>query len=85
MFGCPAINIGSRQQGRLRADNVIDVSYDFDEICAAIERSICDLSFRQQCRTCENPYGAGDAGRRIADVLATIPLDPRLLKKKMTF
>jgi UDP-hydrolysing UDP-N-acetyl-D-glucosamine 2-epimerase len=28
VFGCPAVNIGSRQQGRLRGDNVLDVPYD---------------------------------------------------------
>lgn len=84
-FGCPAVNIGSRQQGRLRADNVIDTGYDSDEIYAAILRSTRDESFRTQCRTCKNPYGAGNAGPKIAETLATIPIDQRLLRKKMTY
>ena len=84
VFGCPAINIGSRQQGRLRADNVIDVPYDTALIGAALRRCVEDEKFRHQCAVCENPYGQGNAGPRIAEVLATVPLDARLIQKKMT-
>ena len=84
-FGCPAVNIGSRQQGRLRANNVLDTAYNEEEILAAIRRSIHDEEFRHQCQTCTNPYGAGNAGPKIAEALATIPLDSRLLQKKMTY
>jgi UDP-hydrolysing UDP-N-acetyl-D-glucosamine 2-epimerase len=84
-FGCPAVNVGSRQQGRLRANNVIDTTYKMDEILAAIHRSVDDETFRHQCQTCKNPYGAGNAGLKIAEALATIPIDSRLLQKKMTY
>lgn len=84
-FGCPAVNIGSRQQGRLRGANVIDVPYDEAAIREAIVRCAEDDEFRTFCRTTVNPYGAGDAGRRIAEVLATIPIDARLVQKKMTY
>jgi UDP-hydrolysing UDP-N-acetyl-D-glucosamine 2-epimerase len=84
-FGCPAVNIGSRQQGRLRGDNVIDVSYDRDAIAAAIERCVGDEAFRHQCQTCENPYGGGNAGPKIAEVLATMPINLQLLQKRMTY
>jgi UDP-N-acetylglucosamine 2-epimerase (non-hydrolysing)/GDP/UDP-N,N'-diacetylbacillosamine 2-epimerase (hydrolysing) len=84
-FRCPAVNIGSRQRGRLRADNVIDAPYDRDAIVRAIRRAVEDTDFRERCRRSVNPYGAGNAGPRIAEVLATIPLDQRLLQKKMTY
>jgi UDP-N-acetylglucosamine 2-epimerase (non-hydrolysing)/GDP/UDP-N,N'-diacetylbacillosamine 2-epimerase (hydrolysing) len=84
-FGCPAVNIGSRQQGRLRANNVLDTAYSEEEILAAVQRSVYDEDFRHQCQTCVNPYGAGNAGPKIAEVLATIALDTRLLQKKMTY
>jgi len=84
-FGCPAVNIGSRQQGRLRAMNVIDTGYDAAAIEAAIRRSTDDAAFRRQCQTCVNPYGAGNAGPRIAQTLATIPINADLLRKKMTY
>jgi UDP-N-acetylglucosamine 2-epimerase (non-hydrolysing)/GDP/UDP-N,N'-diacetylbacillosamine 2-epimerase (hydrolysing) len=79
------VNIGSRQQGRLRGVNVLDVGYDPGAIEAAIRRAIDDDDFRRQCREGPNPYGAGDAGRRVAEVLATVPLDARLLQKKMAY
>jgi UDP-N-acetylglucosamine 2-epimerase (non-hydrolysing)/GDP/UDP-N,N'-diacetylbacillosamine 2-epimerase (hydrolysing) len=69
----------------LRADNVLDVGYDAAGIAAAIRRCAQDEAFRRLCATCKNPYGAGNAGPRIAEVLATIPLDTRLLRKKMTY
>ena len=84
-FGCPCVNIGSRQEGRLRAANVLDADYDQAVIASAIRRCVRDDGFRALCRTCENPYGAGDAGPRIAETLATIPIDMALLRKRMTY
>ena len=83
-FGCPTVNIGSRQQGRLRADNVLDVRYDAADILAGTQRALHDEAFRRQCRRCLNPYGLGDASKRITHVLATIPLTGSLLRKGMT-
>jgi UDP-hydrolysing UDP-N-acetyl-D-glucosamine 2-epimerase len=84
-FGCPVVNIGSRQQGRLRATNVLDVPYDTEAIEAALRRSVTDEVFRHRCATCENPYGAGNAGPKITEVLATIPINADLLRKRMTY
>jgi len=83
-FGCPAVNIGSRQDGRLRATNVCDAGYDEDEIYAAIRVGLEDVEFRQRARTCENPYGTGNVGRKIADVLASVELGQKLIRKRMT-
>jgi UDP-hydrolysing UDP-N-acetyl-D-glucosamine 2-epimerase len=82
-FGCPTVNIGSRQEGRLRGDNVLDAGYDAVEIHRAITRCFSDDSFRKACREGENPYGEGHAGRKIAEVLATVPLDQTLIQKRM--
>jgi UDP-hydrolysing UDP-N-acetyl-D-glucosamine 2-epimerase len=83
-FGCPAVNIGSRQLARLRAGNVIDTDYKAEEIEAALRRALYDEPFRALCRTVTNPYGTGDAGKKIANVLATVDLSPALLRKEMT-
>lgn len=83
-FGCPTVNIGSRQDGRLRGANVIDVGYDEDAIYSAITRCIHDEGWRQICRRTSNPYGIGDAGKKIAHVLSTVALDQRLIRKRMT-
>jgi UDP-hydrolysing UDP-N-acetyl-D-glucosamine 2-epimerase len=83
-FQCPTVNIGSRQDGRLRGDNVLDVGYDSTSIRAAIQRCMFDEEFRGRCRRAENPYYLGDAGPKIADVLANVTIDQRLLRKRMT-
>ncbi|KZD12192.1 UDP-N-acetylglucosamine 2-epimerase [Oceanibaculum pacificum] len=82
-FGCPTVNIGSRQQGRLRAENVLDAGYDSAAIEAAIRTCLFDAEFRLLCAGCENPYGIGDAGIKVAEVLASVPLDQRLIRKRM--
>jgi UDP-hydrolysing UDP-N-acetyl-D-glucosamine 2-epimerase len=84
-FHCPCVNIGTRQRGRLRAENVLDVGYDQKEIREAIRTSLMDQKFREKVRNCSNPYGSGNAGSRIAEVLATIEIGPRLIQKKMTY
>ena len=83
-FGCPAVDIGSRQEGRLRGGNLVSVGYDSQEIISAIKRCLFDEDFRATCRTAENPYWLGDAGPKIAKVLAEVTLDQNLIRKKMT-
>jgi UDP-hydrolysing UDP-N-acetyl-D-glucosamine 2-epimerase len=83
-FGCPTVNIGSRQSGRLRGANVIDTEYDQGEIAAAVTRCLHDEAFRTTCRNTDNPYYLGDAGKKIAAVLAEVPINQALLRKAMT-
>ncbi len=79
--GLPAVNIGSRQRGRLRGANVIDVEPARDEILRGIETAQT-AAFRDRARTSANPYGDGRAAPRIVEVLRTVPLDPRLIQKR---
>jgi len=83
IFGCPTVNIGSRQEGRLRGENVIDVGYDAVGIVAASTQCLHDAKFRTTCQLTHNPYYLGDAGRKIASVLASVPLNQKLLRKAM--
>ena len=83
-FKCPTINIGTRQSGRLRGDNIIDTDYDREEIYKAINYCIDDIAFLKVCRDSENPYGLGGAGYKIAESLSNIECDDKLLTKKMT-
>ena len=82
-FGCPTVNIGSRQEGRLRGDNVIDTEYDAGQIVAAVNRCLHDEAFIDSARTTTNPYYLGDAGKKMSEVLAGVPLDQALIRKKM--
>ena len=84
IFKCPAVNIGSRQDGRLRADNVIDVPHNSREIYKAIKIALEDHQFREKCKAAINPYGSGGSGVKIANTLASIEFDKNILKKLMT-
>ena len=83
-FGCPTVNIGSRQDGRLRGENVLDAGYDAAAIGTALRRALFDEDFRKRARTGINPYWRGGAGKKVADVLATVTLNQKLLRKQMT-
>jgi len=77
----PAVNIGSRQHGRARAANVIDVPFERDAIRAALHRALHDAAFREQVAGCRSPYGDGRAAERTVDVLARLRLGPQLTAK----
>ena len=76
-FGTPAVNIGSRQQGRDRGSNVLDVDHDRKAILGAVERQVDHGRYAS-----EPLYGDGHAGPRIADILATAPLR---VEKRITY
>ena len=77
-LGTPVVNIGSRQQGRERARNVIDVNYDKNEI---YEKIIFQI---KHGRYSSDPlYGNGRAGEQIAELLAMMPIQN--LQKRMTY
>ena len=76
-LGVPAVNIGSRQLGRERGNNVIDVPHDRTAIAAAIGEHM-----RRGRPAADHLYGDGRAGERIADCLATAPLK---IEKRLTY
>jgi UDP-hydrolysing UDP-N-acetyl-D-glucosamine 2-epimerase len=83
-FSCPTVNIGSRQEGRLRGDNVLDADYSQKSIYEATRRALFDNEFRDKCIKAQNPYWLGEAGPKIAKVLAEVSLDLNLIRKRMT-
>jgi UDP-hydrolysing UDP-N-acetyl-D-glucosamine 2-epimerase len=68
-IGTPAVNIGSRQDGRERGPNVVDVGPDRAAIVAAIRQQITHGPYHPA-----HLYGDGKAGVRIADLLSRTPL-----------
>ena len=80
-FKLPVINVGTRQQGREKALNVVDVGYDCDEIIDAIHYIKSD-EFKEIINSCENPYGDGKACERICKILNDIELNNELLNKQ---
>jgi len=84
-FGLPVVNIGTRQEGRERGRNIIDVEHNKPEIVKAIKRALMDNGFLVEVKKSETPYGDGKAGQRIADILSRIKITPQLLQKKITY
>ena len=76
-LGVPAVNIGSRQQGRERGRNVIDVDHDRAVISGAVREHI-----RRGKAPVDHLYGDGRAGARIANCLATADLK---IEKRLTY
>ncbi len=85
-FKLPAVNIGERQRGRQRGNNVIDVNPERLEIKAAIERAL-DPEFRRfLAQNCENPYlGDGSTSQQITEILKEVAVDEKLLKKQISY
>lgn len=76
-LGVPVVNIGTRQQGRERGPNVIDVGYSKDEIRAAVLTQLDNGRYSQ-----DKLYGDGHAGKQISKVLADAPLE---IEKRLTY
>ena len=82
-FGTRVINIGTRQQGRERSANVGDVSWDRAQMIEVIRRVWNAGSPRKYAGT--NVYGGGAAGKKMANILATHDLGPRLRHKLIAY
>ena len=80
-FKLPVVNIGTRQEGRLRAVNVIDVSNTKDDIERGINQAL-SAKFRDSLSQLVNPYGDGMASEKIVDHLKVVELGDQLLRKK---
>lgn len=76
-LGVPAVNVGTRQSGRERGSNVIDVDYDRHQILGAIQKHL-GTGKRERSTL----YGDGKAGVRIADLLSEVPLH---FEKKLAY
>ena len=80
-FGIPAVNIGTRQQDRERAGNVIDVGYDETEIRVGIQKALFDKEYRNEIAKIKNPYGDGNSAKRIVSILKQVSLDNIIQKR----
>jgi UDP-hydrolysing UDP-N-acetyl-D-glucosamine 2-epimerase len=66
-LGTPAVTVGTRQQGRERGPNLVEVDHDRGAIADAIRDQIAHGSYERSAL-----FGDGTAGTRIADKLAEV-------------
>jgi UDP-hydrolysing UDP-N-acetyl-D-glucosamine 2-epimerase len=79
-FALPVVNVGMRQQGRERGENVVDVAAESGAIYRVLKRTL-NPAFRRKLRGMTNPYGNGTAAKRIVRVLASVRLENLLVKE----
>lgn len=84
-FKTPCVNVGERQRGRVRGENVIDVGYLKDEIQAAIEKSLYDKTYLAGLRHITNPWGDGKTAGRVIRALERLPSREKLLAKQIAY
>ena len=82
-FGLPVINIGTRQNGRLRASNVLDVKHDRYEIKKAIQKVLNDKKFILKMKNLKNPYGDGKAAKRIVKFIEETKITKQFIQKRI--
>lgn len=68
-LGIPVVNIGTRQNQRVRGNNVMDVNYSRTEIRNAVDKLLIATK-----PSASNVYGGGDAGKVIAALLMDLPI-----------
>ena len=76
----PCVNIGSRQNGREKPGNVIDCGYGEKPVTQAVKRAL-----KLDLRRMRHPYGTGQTGHMIADLLAQANLNTTPLRKQNTY
>lgn len=76
-LGVPVVNIGSRQRGRERGANVLDVEHNSQKIQQAIEQQVAHGRFPS-----DPLYGDGQSGERIARELAEAVFN---IEKRLTY
>lgn len=84
-FYLPFVNIGTRQKGRERGVNVIDVGYEESEIKRAAQKALFDTRFIKKVKMSKSPYGNGKAAQKITKILSEMPIDAKLLQKQITY
>ena len=84
-FKTPCINIGYRQNGRIRAKNVIDVIRPTKNNLVKAFLKINSKQFKRNLTNLKNPYGNGDSSKKIINSLLNTKIDDKLLFKKLTY
>lgn len=84
-YTTPVVNIGSRQEGRIRSKNIVDVNtFDEKSIIDAIKNTF-SKSFKSNLKNIQNPYGSGNSSEEIIKILKDKVNHDSLLQKRITF
>lgn len=81
----PVVNVGRRQTGRRHSSNVFFVPANHEAIVQQVRVILEDDETKRSLNDCENPFGDGKTGERVAGLLASVALDNKLLNKDLSY
>ena len=81
----PVVNIGNRQQGRERSDNILDVKPTKSDILKTIDYALNNKEFDDKVKRCRNKCGDGNSRKKIVEILKDINLSEELIQKQITY
>ena len=79
-LGTPTINVGSRQDGRMKAASVIDVDGSLDSLRSAVKFSL-SAEMQNRVKGLVSPFGHSGATFQISEIISTVNLEELLVKK----
>ncbi len=83
-YKIPVVNIGTRQNGRAKPRNVINVKHNKYEIAKAIKKGL-SKKFNNKIKNIKNPYGDGKASKKIVNIIKKFDLKNFNTQKKITY
>jgi len=84
-FKIPTINIGSRQDGRIRHESIIDTDISLESIAEGIKKAQSSKLRKKIRNNMKFKFGDGRAAERIVKVLSETKIDQKLMIKKLDF
>ena len=83
-FKIASINVGNRQNKRVKAKSTLNSSYNKKEIIKKIKLA-SSIKFQKNIMNVRNPYGDGNSAKRIIKILMSRKIDEKFLTKKIRF
>lgn len=83
-FKIASINVGNRQNDRVKAKSTLNSSYNKKEIIKKIKLA-SSIKFQKNIMNVRNPYGDGNSAKRIIKILMSRKIDEKFLTKKIRF
>lgn len=80
-FNTPVVNVGIRQKGREKGENVFDASSDESSITNSIKTALKSKIRNKKSYI----YGKGNVSTKIVKILETIAINKKLIQKQITY
>jgi UDP-hydrolysing UDP-N-acetyl-D-glucosamine 2-epimerase len=80
-FKLPVINVGTRQNGRLKPKNIVNADYNRNDIYNKIKFCMSNKKYLKIIKSLKNPYGDGKSSLKIVKILDKIDLTKSMQKQ----